>query len=97
MRRLVWSQSALADFEQAILYLAEREVAAARLVAERIDKAARQLADMPTGRSGRVLGTYEKFVPKTPYIIAYAVADQSITILHVIHGSRDWPEGEWPD
>lgn len=96
MRRLVWSESALADFEQAISYIAARDRSAALLVMERIDIAARHLAETPIGRPGRVLGSYEKSVLRTPYIIAYAVSDSSITILRVIHGSRDWPEGEWP-
>lgn len=96
MRRLVWSESALADFERAILYIAEQDVSAARLVADRIDETARLLAEMPVGRPGRVIGTYEKSVLRTPYIFAYAVSDHSVTILRVIHGSRDWPEGEWP-
>lgn len=96
MRRLVWSESAFADFSQAISYIAERNPSAARLVAERIDAALRQLAEIPLGRPGRVLGTYEKPVLKTPYTVAYAVSEQSVTILRVIHGSRDWPEGEWP-
>lgn len=96
MRHLVWSESALADFSQAISWIVERDVSAARLVAERIDSTARQLAEMPIGRPGRVLGTYEKPVLRTPYIVAYALTDQNVTILRVIHGSRDWPEGEWP-
>ena len=97
MRRLVWAESALADFEQAISYLAQEDRSAARLVAERIDHASRQLAAIPTGRPGRVAGTYEKSVARSPYIIAYAISGHTVTILRVIHGSRDWPEGEWPE
>jgi plasmid stabilization system protein ParE len=57
---------------------------------------------MPTGRKGRVSGTYEKVVGGLPYIIAYALGDdpphqETITILHVIHGARDWPEETWPE
>lgn len=96
MSRIAWSQSALADFARAISYIAERDASAARLVAGRIDRAVRQLAEMPTGRPGRVHGTYEKPVLRTPYIVAYAVDERGITILHVIHGRRDWREGEWP-
>lgn len=97
MRRLVWSESALADFVQAISFIAGQDATAPRLVAERIDAAGRQLAEMPIGRPGRVLGTYEKPVLRTPYIIAYAVSERTVTVLRVIHGSRDWPEGEWPE
>jgi len=97
MRRLVWAETALADFEQGIAYVAEHDPSAARLVAQRIDRAARRLAEMPTGRPGRVLGTYEKSVGRTPYIIAYVIQDEMIVILRVIHGARNWPDDEWPE
>lgn len=97
MRRLVWAETALADFEQAIAYLAEHDLSAAQLAAERIDRAARRLAEMPTGRSGRVLGTFEKSVGRTPYIIAYVIQGEMIVILRVIHGARNWPDDEWPE
>ena len=36
-----------------------------------------------------------------PYIIAYAIDRkddaETIAVLHVIHGARDWREGEWPE
>jgi toxin ParE1/3/4 len=97
MRRLVWAESALADFEQAITYLAHQDRSAARLVAERIDHAARQLAKVPTGRPGRVTGTYEKSVARTPYIIAYALHGEGIIVLRVIHSARNWPTENWPE
>ncbi|WP_421926877.1 type II toxin-antitoxin system RelE/ParE family toxin [Neoaquamicrobium sediminum] len=96
MKRLVWSLSALADFEQAIAYIADQDPHAARLVAERIDAAIRSLGRHPTGRPGRVSGTYEKSVAGTPYIVAYSNADTAITVLRVIHASRDWPKEKWP-
>lgn len=96
MRTILWSQAALTDFEDTAAYLAARDLQAARLVTGRIDAAIRQLAEMPSGRPGRVPGTYEKSVLRTPYIIAYTVADRMIVNLRVIHGNRDWPEGTWP-
>jgi predicted transcriptional regulator len=30
-------------------------------------------AGLPTGRSGRVIGTYEKLLPSLPYILAYEI------------------------
>ena len=97
MRRLVWAETALAHFEQPIAYIAEHDLSAAQLVAERMDRAARRLAEMPTGCSGRVLGTYEKSVGRTPYIIAYVIQGEMIVILRVIHGARNWPDDEWPE
>jgi plasmid stabilization system protein ParE len=52
------------------------------------------LTDEPKlGRPGRVPGTRELVVPRTPYIVAYAVlSSDSIRILGVRHGARRWPE-----
>jgi plasmid stabilization system protein ParE len=55
---------------------------------------------MATGRPGRVGGTYEKPVTRLPYIIAYAIdlvaGRETVVILRVIHGARDWQLDEWP-
>ncbi len=44
------------------------------------------------GRPGRVKGTRELVVTRTPYIVAYRLKRQSIQILRVLHGARLWPE-----
>jgi len=44
------------------------------------------------GRPGRVEGTRELVVPRTPYIVAYTVIDDQVMILSVIHSSRRWPD-----
>jgi len=101
MRALQWSREALDDFKKQIAYIADRNPAAARRVTERIDDAASSLARLATGRSGRVKGTYEKVIPHLPYIIAYALTikegRETITILRLIHTSRDWRKGDWPE
>jgi plasmid stabilization system protein ParE len=39
-------------------------------------------------------------VRRLPYIVAYAIdsdtTPERIVVLRVIHGARDWPEGDWP-
>jgi len=57
---------------------------------------------MPTGRRGRVSGTYEKLVVGLPYIIAYSLetlpsGEQVLAVLSVIHGARNWSPGTWPE
>ena len=96
MRDLFWSDEALDDFDSAIHFVAKDSVRSATLVADRIERAINSLADMPTGRPGRVQATYEKVVQRTPYIIAYTLSDTAVRIARIIHGARDWPEGEWP-
>jgi toxin ParE1/3/4 len=97
VRRVVWSKHAQNDFGGILDYIAEDNPAAAQRVADRIDQTIRTLAATPSGRRGRVSGTYEKVVRSLPYIVAYALGDEpkgheTITILRVIHGARDWHE-----
>ncbi len=102
MRRIVWSQDALDEFDAAIAYIARDNPSAALRMADRIEEAVGHLATMPTGRRGRVAGTYEKVLPGLPYIIVYALGttpggEEALTVLRVIHGARHWPEGRWPE
>ena len=96
-RRVEWSVSALDDLDQSVAYIARDSLAAAREVAATIGRSALALALRPTGRPGRVPGTYEKSVSGLPYVIAYAVPDEArLVVLRVIHTARDWPSGAWP-
>lgn len=96
MRLLFWSEDALRDFDEALAHIARDNLGNATLVADRIDETVLHLSGAPIGHPGRVAGTYEKRVLRTPYILAYALSDQAVTILRVIHGRRHWPDDEWP-
>jgi plasmid stabilization system protein ParE len=90
------------DLASILSYIAADNPGAAAQAVERIGVTAAGLADFPTGRPGRVMGTYEKVVARFPYIIAYEIVPQpdgveTINILHIIHTARDWPPGAWPD
>lgn len=102
MRSVEWSRAALHDFDRLIDYIATRNPAAAKRVAERIDRTGRLLGEMATGRPGRVTGTYEKVVSGLPYILAYRLVrppdgTERVVIVRVIHGARNWPPEKWPD
>ena len=101
-RSVVWADPARADLLGVFRYIAEENPDAAARVAARIEDAAAGLSDFATGRPGRVSGTYEKVFPGLPYILAYEIGPrpdggEAVTILHVIHGARDWPAHEWPE
>tara|TARA_R110000868_G_scaffold92934_1_gene257643 strand:- start:294 stop:593 length:300 start_codon:yes stop_codon:yes gene_type:complete len=99
MRHVQWSDDALDDLERHIVHIARDNPAAARRVAKRIRETGDALADYATGHPGRVGGTYEKSVNPLPYILAYALSrdDTVLTILHVIHTSRNWRPDDWPE
>ncbi|WP_372971990.1 type II toxin-antitoxin system RelE/ParE family toxin [Marinobacter sp.] len=77
------------------------DLSAAHRVAGAIDKTALTLGEMPTGRPGRLAGTYEKSVTSLPYILAYAITqtggEEAVAIVRVIHTARDWSAEKWPD
>ena len=96
MRIVAWSGDALEDLEDAREYLGAHSDSAKHLFVERIKSALNMLAEMPVGRQGRVKGTYEWYVKRSPYIIAYALTETSIEVVHIIHVARDWPDDSWP-
>ena len=100
-RAVQWSRDALDDLKGQIAHIAKDNPGAARRVADRIRSAGEGLADRPTGRPGRVVGSYEKSLAPLPYIIAYAITARGereiVSILRIIHTARDWPAGRWPE
>ena len=83
----------MSDLRQEAEYLAERNPRAARRAVGRIQEAVRLLAELPgLGRPGRVPGTRELVVGRTPYIIPYRVREDHVEILRVLHSSRRWPK-----
>ena len=101
MREVFWSKDALDDLNSVIQYIAAENPRAALSVISKIEKAATALGNMATGRKGRVSGTYEKPVAGLAYIMAYTIEQrrdggERVVILRVIHGARDWKEGDWP-
>lgn len=98
MRHVEWSTTAVADIRALIEYIAAENPQAARKVTDAIAKTGSALGEFATGHPGRVAGTYEKSVRGLPYVIAYALSgnDTVVSILRVIHTSRNWRKGAWP-
>jgi toxin ParE1/3/4 len=92
--KVVWFPRALNDISNIEHFIEQDNPAAARRVEQRIKGVVRLLGEHPhMGRPGRVSGTREFVVSGTPYVMAYTVSDDRVTILAVIHGSRRWPDG----
>ena len=91
--RLEWLPQAIHDFNEIIDYISEDNPDAAIAQGDEIESQVAGLtANRFMGRSGRVKGTRELVVVRTPYIVAYRVRKNDILILRVLHGARCWPD-----
>jgi addiction module RelE/StbE family toxin len=90
--KLKWTRRALRQLAEAQDYIARDNPIAARQIAERIAKAAHLLLTQPEmGRPGRIVGTREWVVGRTPYFIVYVRQDDTLQIVRIIHGKQHWP------
>jgi toxin ParE1/3/4 len=91
--RLEWSAYALADRIAIFDYIEADSPQAAVAVDERIREQIEVLARFPqSGRKGRIEGTRELVISRSPYIVAYRIKGNTVRILRVLHGSRRWPD-----
>ena len=91
--KILWFRVAVADLEEARAYIADDDPEAARRVASAIVNAVDALAEHPAmGRPGRVPGTRELVVARTPYVIPYRLRGDRVEILRVFHARRRWPD-----
>ncbi len=93
--RVRWLRTALRNLDEEAAFIATENPVAARTVVTRVLDAVAQLAEQPgLGRPGRVPGTRELVVVKTPYIVPYRVRGETVEILRVFHTSRRLPK-DW--
>jgi len=91
--RLEWSTFAVEDRNTIFGYIDADSPQAAILVDERIESHVEQLIDFPLmGRPGRIEGTRELVIQRTPYIAVYRLTGDTILILRLLHGARMWPD-----
>lgn len=90
--KLAWSNRATTDRLAIFIWIAEDNPQAAADVDDRIEAAAQRLKDFPnSGRPGRIEGTRELVIARTPYIAPYQIIVDTVRVLRVIHGARMWP------
>ena len=90
----IWSPEAIADLAALRAYIAQDDPAAAQRVALHIIRNVETLLpNRPEmGRPGRVPGTRELVIPRTPYIVPYRLVGNTIQVLRVFHSARQWPD-----
>ena len=91
--KLQWTLLAIEDRDALVFGIEHDNPAAAIRLDERIGNQVDSLARFPhRGRPGRIPSTRELVVARTPYIVAYRIADDVVVILRVLHGSQRWPD-----
>jgi toxin ParE1/3/4 len=89
-----WTEQATEQLDAAHDYisLSNGEEVAIKITS-RIISSVLQLDTFPiSGRPGRVPGTRELVISKTPFIAVYAIDKSRIVILAIYHGAQRWPE-----
>jgi len=88
-----WLPAAERDFAAIVDFIAEDNPQTA---IEQGDEIETQIAGLrehrQRGRTGRVKGTRELVIVRTPYIAAYRIKNGRIQILRILHGARQWPD-----
>lgn len=93
--RVRWLRAALLNLDQEATHIASDDPVAAHVVVERILAAVSMLAEQPgLGRPGRVPGTRQLIIARTPYCVPYRVRGDAVEILRVFHTSRRPPD-QW--
>jgi toxin ParE1/3/4 len=90
----IWSPEAIADLVALRAYIEQDDPAAAQRVALHIIHSVETLLpnSPEMGRPGRVSGTRELVIPRTPFIVPYRLVGNAIHILRIFHSARQWPE-----
>lgn len=90
--KVVWSRRSILHLTQLRAYIAKDSEQNADLVAERILNVVDLLQSHPEiGRPGRLPGTRELVIPKTPFIVPYRIRKDRLEIIAVFRGRRNWP------
>lgn len=91
--RIVWSLFAIEDREAIFTYIESDSPRTAARIDDLIESQVELLATTPEiGRPGRVTGTRELVIQRTPYIAAYQVEGKVVRVLRVLHGAQLWPD-----
>lgn len=90
---VVWAPTAVRHLTALRAYIARENPGAAAQIASLLLAAADHLGEFPEiGRRGRLAGTREWVVPRTPYVIPCRLRNGRLEILGVFHGRQRWPD-----
>ena len=89
MSEIRWTVSGARDYRNIIERLEDQNPAAARRIGDAISRRVERLASLPRiGRPGRVEGTRELVIVRTPYMVIYHIEnDAAVVIDRVLHSA----------
>lgn len=88
-----WRNKAYLDAMSIIDFIDLENPVAAFAVYEEIKTQIETLLEHPhLGRPGRIIGTRELIINRTPFIAVYSVHGNIIYILRILHGAQRWPK-----
>jgi len=87
-----WLKTALQNRFEQLDHIAQDNPAAAVRLDEEIERQTDMLMRHPLmGREGRVEGTRELVIGRSPFIAVYRVRRNRIEVLRILHGAQQWP------
>lgn len=90
-----WTRLAQAELVAHCELIARDDLGRAVAIALEIERRVGALDRFPhRGRAGRVEGTRELPLPGLPWVAIYAVEDEVVTVLRLLHGAQDWPPAQ---
>lgn len=90
---IAWLKTALRTRFEQLNYIAADNVQAAIRLDEEIERQVDLLTEHPLmDREGRVKGTRELVIGRSPFIAVYRIKGKRIEILRILHGAQRWPQ-----
>ncbi len=89
---LRWTEAAASDLERIADYLFSHAPDRAPRLIRSIYEAPETLLSLPhRGRPGKKPGTRELVLSPLPWIVVYAVRDDVVHVVRILHGAQQWP------
>jgi plasmid stabilization system protein ParE len=88
LRKIVWTDEAVAHLEAITAYISAFNPAAAERLGERLIAVADSLAEF-SDRGRNVGGGRREMTTVWPYVLRYRVEAERVVILRIRHGARD--------
>jgi toxin ParE1/3/4 len=92
LKEISYSLRAESDRIAHLEYLAQFNVSAAVRIDQEVESQVNVLRRFPlSGRAGRVEGTRELPVSRTPLVVVYEIHGSVVVIIRILHGAQSWP------